>query len=332
VQTDGYSLGELAVRFGLSLRGDPQLRVWRVGTLQNAAPGALSFFANSRYRRQLPVTRATAVVLAARDAAACPAAVLIDPNPYLVYARVAALLHPPAVDEPGIHASAVVDAGARVAPTAAVAAHALIEEGVEVGDRAYVGPGCILLRGACIGEDARLVARVTVGAGTHIGRRTIVHAGAVIGGDGFGYAQDRGAWFKVPQQGAVRIGDDVEIGANTTIDRGAIEDTVIENGVKLDNQIQVGHNVTIGEHTAIAACTGISGSTTIGKRCMIGGMVGFAGHLTIADDVIITGLTLVSASIREHGSYSGGVPFEETRAWRRTIAHLRRLARPKHTP
>jgi UDP-3-O-[3-hydroxymyristoyl] glucosamine N-acyltransferase len=170
-----------------------------------------------------------------------------------------------------------------------------------------------------------LTARVNVCAGVRIGRRCIVHAGAVIGADGFGFAPDAGTWVKVPQVGAVQIGDDVEIGANTTIDRGAIDDTVVEHGVKLDNQIQVGHNVTIGAHTAIAGCVGISGSTTIGKRCMIGGGVGIAGHLTIADDVVVTGCSLVSASIRHAGSYSSGMPAVETRLWRRMVAHLRRL-------
>jgi UDP-3-O-[3-hydroxymyristoyl] glucosamine N-acyltransferase len=182
-------------------------------------------------------------------------------------------------------------------------------------------------RGARVGADTRLIARVNLYAGVSIGRRCIVHAGAVIGADGFGFAADRGTWVKVPQVGSVRIGDDVEIGANTAIDRGAIADTVIEQGVKLDNLIQIGHNATIGEHTAIAGCTGISGSTTVGRRCMIGGMVGMAGHLTIADDVVITGYTLISASIREAGSYSSGMPAVPTRAWRRMVAHLRKFGK-----
>ncbi|MGC1522126.1 MAG: UDP-3-O-(3-hydroxymyristoyl)glucosamine N-acyltransferase, partial [Steroidobacteraceae bacterium] len=183
----------------------------------------------------------------------------------------------------------------------------------------------VVQRGASVGADTCLISRVNLYAGVRIGRRCIVHAGAVIGADGFGFAPDAGSWVKVPQVGGVRIGDDVEIGANTTIDRGAIDDTVVENGVKLDNQIQVGHNVTIGAHTAVAGCVGISGSTTIGRRCMIGGGVGMAGHLTIADDVVVTGYSLVTASIREAGSYSSGMPAVETRLWRRMVAHLRRL-------
>jgi len=324
VQGD-FSLGELAVRFGLGLRGDPSLVVSRVATLSHAQAGALSFLANPRYRRQMQSTRATAVLVGPDHAASCPVAALIDPNPYLAYARIADLLHPQALPLPGIHPSAVVSVVARIHPSASVGPLAVIEDEVEVGERVFVGPGCIVQRGARLGADTRLTARVNVCADVRIGQRCIVHAGAVIGADGFGFAQDAGTWVKVPQVGTVQVGDDVEIGANTTIDRGAIDDTVVENGVKLDNQIQVGHNVTIGAHTAVAGCVGISGSTTIGQRCMIGGGVGIAGHLTIADDVVVTGCSLVSASIRQAGSYSSGMPAVETRMWRRMVAHLRRL-------
>ncbi|MGO9425135.1 MAG: UDP-3-O-(3-hydroxymyristoyl)glucosamine N-acyltransferase [Steroidobacteraceae bacterium] len=320
-----FSLGELAVRFGLELRGAPDIRITHVATLSQAAEGALSFLANSRYRRSLRTTRASAVVLTAEEAENCPAAALITANPYLMYARIAWLFHPEEEAPPGIHPSAVVAGSARIAASAGVGPLAVIEEDVELGERVRIGPGCIVQRGARVGADTRLIARVNLYPRARIGERCIVHAGAVIGADGFGFASDRGAWLKVPQVGGVRIGDDVEIGANTTIDRGAIGDTVVEQGVKLDNQIQVGHNVTIGAHTAIAGCTGISGSTTLGKRCMVGGMVGFAGHLTIADDVVITGCSLVSASIKEAGSYSSGMPAVPTRAWRRMVAQLRRL-------
>ncbi|MEP6548660.1 MAG: UDP-3-O-(3-hydroxymyristoyl)glucosamine N-acyltransferase [Gammaproteobacteria bacterium] len=320
-----FSLGELAVRFGLGLHGAPELRVTHVATLSNAGPGAISFLANPRYRKQMQATRATAVMLAPENAADCPVAALIDPNPYLAYARVAALLHPEPEFAAGIHPSAVVSGSARIASSAAVAALAVIEDGAQIGERVLVGPGCIVQRGAQVGADSRLNARVNLYPGVRIGQRCILHAGAVIGADGFGFAADAGTWIKVPQVGSVRIGDDVEIGANTTIDRGAIDDTVVEHGVKLDNQIQVGHNVTIGAHTAVAGCVGISGSTTIGERCMIGGGVGIAGHLTIADDVVVTGCSLVSASIKHAGSYSSGMPTVETRMWRRMVAHLRRL-------
>ncbi len=322
-----FSLGELAVRFGLTLRGDPSLTVRRVATLSHARTGSVSFLANSRYRRLLDTTQATAVLVTPADAAACPAAALIDPNPYLAYARIAALMYPVAPRQPGIHPSAVVAPGARVASTAYVGPLCVIEEGAVIGEHVSLGPSCVVHSGAEVGNDCQLVSRVTLYPGVVLGRRCILHAGAVVGSDGFGFAPDAGTWLKIPQVGTVRVGDDVEIGANTSIDRGAIDDTVVEEGVKLDNQIQVGHNVVIGAHTVIAACTGISGSTVIGKRCMIGGMVGFAGHLHIADDVEITGCSLVSASIREAGSYSSGMPTVETRTWRRMVAHLRRLAK-----
>jgi UDP-3-O-[3-hydroxymyristoyl] glucosamine N-acyltransferase len=324
---EGYSLGELAVRFGLELHGDPSLRVSHVATLSQAVEGSLSFLANSRYRKHLGSSRASAIVVAPADLDACPVAALVDSNPYLAYARIAALMYPEASTTAGIHPSAVVASGAHIAASASVGPLCVIEAGAVLGERVQVGAGCTILARVRIGDDTRLMPRVTLYAGVSIGARCLLHAGAVIGADGFGFAPDAGTWFKVPQVGSVRLGDDVEIGANTTIDRGAIEDTIVESGAKLDNQIQVGHNVVIGAHTAIAACTGISGSTTIGRRCMIGGMVGFAGHLTIADDVTVTGCSLVSASIRKAGSYSSGMPTVETRLWRRMVANLRRFDR-----
>jgi UDP-3-O-[3-hydroxymyristoyl] glucosamine N-acyltransferase len=320
-----FTLGELAVRFGLTLRGEPEFKVRSVATLSHAESGSLSFLANSRYRRQLETTKATAVLVGAEDAAHCPVAALIHPNPYLAYARIAELMHPERSPAPGIHPGAAVSGRARIAASASIGPLVVVEDDAEIGERVLLGPGCIVQRGARIGADSVLVSRVNLYPGVKLGQRCIVHAGAVVGADGFGFAQNAGTWVKVPQVGSVRIGDDVEIGANTTIDRGAIDDTVVEDGVKLDNQIQVGHNVVIGAHTAIAACTGISGSTVIGQRCMIGGMVGFAGHLTIADDVVVTGCSLVSASIKKSGSYSSGMPTVETRLWRRMVAHLRRL-------
>jgi UDP-3-O-[3-hydroxymyristoyl] glucosamine N-acyltransferase len=326
VQTE-FSLGELAVRFGLTLRGESSLTIRRVATLSRADAGSLSFFTNSKYRKQPESTAATAVLLAPTDLAMCPVAALIDSNPYLAYARIATLMYPQPPHAPGIHATAVVAGTARIAPSASIGPLSVIEADVQIGERAYVGPGCIVHRGTRIGADSQLTSHVTLYAGVSIGERCILHAGAVVGADGFGFAPNAGVWVKIPQVGSVRVGDDVEIGANTTIDRGAIDDTVIENGVKLDNQIQVGHNVIIGAHTIIAACTGISGSTVIGQRCMIGGMVGFAGHLKIADDVEVTGCTLVSASIKQPGIYSSGMPAVEARLWRRMVAHLRRLAK-----
>lgn len=319
------TLGQLAVRFGLELRGDPDARVGSVATLQAARPGTVAFLANPKYRRHLAGTAATAVILDAASAAECPVAALVAKNPYATYARIAALLHPTPVLPPGVHPSAVVDPEAHVPASAHVGAQAYVGPGCTLGERTVVGPGCVLERDVAVGDDTRLVARVTLYPGTKIGRRGILHAGAVIGADGFGIAQDRDGWVKVPQLGGVTIGDDVEIGANTTIDRGAIDDTVIEDAVKLDNQIQVGHNVRIGAMTAVAGCVGISGSTTIGKRCLIAGAVGIVGHLEIADDVVVTGLSMVSSSLTERGMYSSGLPAMETSAWRRVVARLRHL-------
>ena len=319
------SLGELAVRFGCELRGDPDIKVERVATLGGAEGGALSFLANPRYRAQLAATRAAAVVLSAAAAADCPTAMLVSENPYLTYARIAALLHPPPPLAPGVHPTALIAASARIDPSAQVAAFAMIGENVLIEARSFIGPHSLIEPGVRLAPDVRLVARVTLGAGVQIGPRTVLQPGAVIGADGFGFAPQRGGWLKVPQLGSVQVGADVEIGANTTIDRGAIEDTVIEEGVKLDNLIMIAHNVRVGAHTAIAACTGVSGSTTIGKRCMIGGHCGFAGHINIADDVVITGYSMISHSIEHAGVYSSGIPFEEAHAWRRLVARFKRL-------
>ena len=321
------SLGELAVRFGCELRGDPQTLVERVATLANADERALAFLANPRYRAALAGTRAAAVVLDAHSASDCPTQALVCDNPYAVYARIAAVLHPQPVPVAGVHPTALVAPDAHIDPSAQVAALASVGAGSSVGARSYVGPHCHLDAGVTLAEDVRLIARVTLCRGVTLGARVIVHPGVVIGSDGFGFASERGAWLKVPQLGGVRIEADVEIGANTTIDSGAIEDTVIEAGAKLDNLIQVGHNVRIGAHSALAACVGISGSTTIGKRCLIGGAVGIAGHLAIADDVVITGMTLVSHSISQPGVYSAAIPLEEARAWRRLVARFKRSGR-----
>jgi UDP-3-O-[3-hydroxymyristoyl] glucosamine N-acyltransferase len=319
------TLGQIAARFGLELRGDPDAVVTRVATLQDASAGSLAFLANPKYRRHLAGTGATAVLVDPRAAGDCPVAALVTKNPYAAYARVAALLHPEPARPAGVHPTAVVEPGAVVAASAQIAALAFVGAGARVGERVLVGPGCVVGPDVRVGDDTRLVARVTLYRGVKIGRRCLLHAGAVIGADGFGIAQDTDGWVKVPQVGAVTVGDDVEIGANTTIDRGAIDDTVIEDGVKLDNQIQVGHNVRIGAHTAIAGQAGISGSTTIGKRCLIAGAVGIAGHLEVADDVVVTGLTMVSSSIAKPGMYSSGLPAVETGLWRRIVARLHHL-------
>ncbi|HEY7963702.1 MAG TPA: UDP-3-O-(3-hydroxymyristoyl)glucosamine N-acyltransferase [Steroidobacteraceae bacterium] len=318
------SLGELAVRFGCELRGDPEARVERVATLANADARSLAFLANPRYRAQLADTRAGAVVLSPRGSADCSAALLLCENPYATYARIAALLYPAPPPVPGVHPTAVVASGARIDPSAEIGPYVVVGAGTSVGARAFVGPHSSLDQDVTVGADVRLVARVSLGRGVQVGARSVLQPGVVIGGDGFGFAPERGSWVKVPQVGSVRIGADVEIGANTTIDRGAIDDTVIEEGVKLDNLIMIAHNVCIGAHTVIAGCTGVSGSTTIGKRCMIGGAVGFAGHLTITDDVVITGYSAVSHSIASPGVYSSTLPAEEARSWRRLAARFKR--------
>ncbi len=318
-------LAELAVRFGCELRGDADAEVSGVATLQEAGPGALAFLANPRYRRHLAGTRATAVVLDPSMADECPVAALVHANPYATYARIAALLHPVAAFGAGAHASSTVERGAVVDATAWIGAGCFVGAGARIGARAYLGPGCVVLDGADVGAGTRLVARVTLCEGVRIGARCILHPGSVIGADGFGQAPDAGRYVKVPQLGAVVIGDDVEVGANTTIDRGAIGDTVIEDGVRIDNQVQIGHNVRIGAHTVIAGCVGISGSTTIGRRCMIGGMVGITGHLDICDDVAVTGKTMISSSIHRPGMYSGTLHAQESRRFRRNAARFQKL-------
>jgi UDP-3-O-[3-hydroxymyristoyl] glucosamine N-acyltransferase len=319
------TLAELAERFGCELYGPGDLSVARVATLAHAGADAVAFLANPVYRKQLAETHAGAVILMEPDREACPVAALVTSNPYAVYARVAAELHPAALIEPGIHATASVAPDAEVDASAQIAAHTVIGAGACIGAAVLVGPGTIIGARARIGNYSRLAARVSVLDDVLIGERCIVHSGAVIGADGFGFAREERRWVKVPQIGRVVIGDDVEIGANTTIDRGTIEDTVIEDGVKLDNLIQVAHNVVIGAHTAIAACVGIAGSTRVGKRCMIGGAAVIVGHLEICDDVMVGFHGTVTRSIRAPGVYSGCIPVEEAARWRRNVARFKSL-------
>jgi UDP-3-O-[3-hydroxymyristoyl] glucosamine N-acyltransferase len=318
-------LGDLATRFGCELVGDPQAVVTHVATLANAGPEALTFFANPAYRSRLQSTAAGAVVLGPGDAESCPVAALIAEEPYAAYARIAGLLHPSEPLPPGVHASAVVDASASVAASAHVAAHAVIGPESVVDEHAAIGPNTVVGPRCRIGAHTRLHANVTLVQDVSIGERGIVHPGAVIGADGFGNARGDTGWIKVPQIGGVRIGNDVEVGANTTIDRGAIEDTVIDDGVRLDNLVQIAHNVRLGEHTAMASLSGISGSTVVGKRCMFGGQSGVVGHISICDDVVVGGATMISKDIREPGFYTGSFPAEKDRDWKRKVARFRRL-------
>lgn len=322
------SLGDIAVKYGCELHGDPSQQVTHVATLSGAGGEAIAFLANSAYRSQLATTKARAVILAADDAADCPVATLVTPNPYVVYAHVALELHPDFALRAGIDPAATVDADSNIPSSCQIAPGAVVEAGVRLGERVYVGPNAVVGRGTRIGDDTRLMAGVITYADVTIGHRCLLHSGVVVGADGFGIALDASrAWVKVPQLGSVRIGNDVEIGANTTVDRGAIDDTVIHNGVKLDNHIQVAHNCIIGEHTVIAALVGISGSTTIGARCSIGGHTGFAGHMEICDDVFITAGTAVLSSITKPGYYAGGIATaaDDIRKWRKNAARFSQL-------
>ena len=319
------TLGELAVRFGCELRGDPSVAVETVAALSQADARAVSFLANPKYVSQLKDTRAGVVILDAKSADHSPVPALVAANPHATFARIAALLHPDPPLNPGVHPQATVAAGAVVAASAQIAAHAFVGEGAQIGARCLIGPGCVVERGAVIGDDTRLMARVYVGHHVVFGVRCVVQPGAVIGGDGFGFAAEKRAWIKVPQVGSVQIGDDVEIGANTTIDRGAIGDTVIEEGVKLDNLIMIAHNCRIGAHSALAGQSALAGSTVLGKRCILGGRAGCTGHITLCDDVVVLGTTFISHSITKPGVYSSALPAEEAGVWRRMVARWKRL-------
>ncbi len=325
-----YSLAELAERFGLSAHGDGDRRVDGVGTLAGSGRSQLTFLSNSKYDAQLASTQAGIVVLREENLAACPTAALMAKDPYVAYARIAALFERLPSAPAGIHASAVVAASARVSATASIGPCCVIEDGAVVEDGAVLGPHCIIGTDCTVGAQSRLVARVTLVTRVTLGKRVLVHPGAVIGSDGFGLAfdkdaSDHGAWIKLPQLGGVRIGDDCEIGANTTIDRGALDDTVLEEDVRLDNQIQIAHNVHVGAHTAMAGCAAVAGSAKIGRYCMIGGNAGVLGHLELADRVTITAKSLVTSSIREPGEYSSGVPLQPNRLWRKNAARFKHL-------
>ncbi|SFD06943.1 UDP-3-O-[3-hydroxymyristoyl] glucosamine N-acyltransferase [Thiohalospira halophila DSM 15071] len=319
-----WTLGALAERVGGQLHGNAERTIEGVASLESAGPTDLSF-ATDRAADTLAATAAGAVLVGEGGAVDSPVDAVEVANPHAAFARIATLFDPAPRLAAGIHPTAVVAPDARVADDAAIGPHAVIESGATIGSGAVIGSGCHVGAGTRVGSGSRLVARVTVLHGVTLGERVILHPGVVVGSDGFGLAREGEAWLKVPQVGSVVIGDDVEIGANTTVDRGALEDTVIEEGAKLDNQIQVAHNVHIGAHTAIAGCVGIAGSARIGRHCALGGGVGVAGHLTIADGVTVTGMSLVSRSIREPGVYSSGMPAEPNDQWNRHSARFRQL-------
>ena len=320
-----HTLADLAQRFALELRGDGAKTIDGVGALATAGATQLGFLANPHYRNQLAASKAGAVILRADDAPHWPGTSLVAADPYVAFARVAALFERTPAAAPGIHPSAVVAPGARVAASASVGPLCAIDAGAIIEDGAVLGPHCIIGPDCIVGAQTRCVARVTLVTRVTLGKRVLVHPGAVIGADGFGLAFDRGHWVKVPQLGGVRVGDDCEIGANTTIDRGALEDTLLEEDVRLDNQIQIAHNVRIGAHTAMAGCSAVAGSARIGRYCLIGGGAGILGHLTVADRVTITARCLVTRSIDHAGEYSSGVPFQPAREWRRNAARFKHL-------
>jgi UDP-3-O-[3-hydroxymyristoyl] glucosamine N-acyltransferase len=317
-------LAEIVARLGGDLAGDGSVRIERVAPLDKAGSGDIAFLSSPKYRASLASTRATAVVVTAEAAADCPVACVVTAQPYLYYARIAQLLNPPRRPPVGVQPGASVDS--LLPASVSIAAQVRIGHNVSIGDNVVVEAGTVIGDDCVIGADSWLHANVSIYAGVRIGARAIIHSGAVLGADGFGFAREPdGAWVKIPQTGGVEIGDDVEIGANTTIDRGALDDTVIGNGVKLDNQIQVAHNVHIGDFTAIAGCVGIAGSARIGRRCTFGGAAMILGHLEIADDVNVSSGTMVAKSITKAGSYTGWVPFLEHSEWLKNYSRLRHL-------
>ncbi|HET7364641.1 MAG TPA: UDP-3-O-(3-hydroxymyristoyl)glucosamine N-acyltransferase [Burkholderiales bacterium] len=300
------TLGEIVQRLGGRVAGNPGTRVEQVASLEHAEPRHISFFSGKRHRDKLEATRAGAVIVGPEAEADTARPRIVADNPYVYFARVSQLFNPRVTQPPGVHAAAVVAKSARL------------------GARVSIGAGCVVGEGVEIGDDSCLYPRVVIYANCTLGKRVIVHSGAVIGADGFGIADDNGRWVKIPQIGGVRIGDDVEIGANTTIDRGALDDTLIEEGVKLDNQIQIGHNTRIGAHTAIAGCVGIAGSADIGRHCTFGGAAMILGHLKIVDHVNISAGTFISRSILKPGTYTGIYPVDQHDSWARSAAWLRR--------
>ena len=322
-----FTLEQLASKYGCTIQGDSSTLVTNVATLSNASNDSLTFFANTKYKSELKETNAAAVVLSQNDLKLCPTASLVTDDPYLLFARIASDFDISKKFKPGIHFSAVVDPSCNVPSTCGIGAGAILSVNVELGEHVFIGANSVIEKDTKIGESSWISSGVIVHEGTEIGLRAIIHPGVVIGADGFGFSETKdSAWVKIPQMGRVVIGDDVEVGANTTIDRGTLSDTIIGNGVKLDNLIQIGHNVIIGEHTAIVAQTGISGSTEIGKRCKIGGQVGMVGHLKITDDTIITARTSVTKDIKDAGMYSGNLfSHQKASEWQKNAASFRKL-------
>lgn len=320
-----FKLSDLAETIGAEVIGNGDLEVTGLATIQDAEPGQLTFLANPSYKHFLKDTQATAVILNPSAAKECPVPALVLDNPYLGFAHISKLFDTAPKWEAGIHPTAVVEATAKIDSSAYIGANTYIGNHVQIAEGAFIGAGSTIEEGAVIGRQTRINANVTIYHQVVIGDECILHSGVVVGADGFGFAPAEGRWTKIHQIGSVQIGDRVEVGANTTIDRGAIGDTKIASGVKLDNQIQIAHNVEIGESTAVAACTAIAGSTKIGKNCTLAGCAGIVGHIEICDGVHVTGMTMISKSITEPGSYSSGTGQAPTGEWRKSAARFRGL-------
>lgn len=325
IKATTYSVAQIAEHLKARVIGDESQMISAVNSLPEAQTGELSFLSDKRLLPQLKATQAGAVLVTEKMAEHCPVTAIVVDNPYAAYARAASLLYPQRFHIPGIHPSAIVDDKASIDITAWIGPGAVVEADAVIEADAQIGPNCVIGKNVRIGKRTTLVASVTINYDCELGERNLVHPGTVIGSDGFGQANDNGKWVKIPQLGRVIIGDDVEIGANTAIDRGAIEDTIIEDGVRLDNLIQIAHNVRIGAHSVIAGQTGISGSTHIGKQCMLGGTVALAGHLTIADNVMIAGRSEVRQSIEKPGAYGSGTPLEPMKKWLKSSARFKQL-------
>lgn len=327
--TRGRTLGELAALTGARLDGPGDAVINEVASLEEAGPSSISFLANPRYRTQLTATRAAAVIMDADGVAAAPDGMscLVCDNPYLAFARVARHLNPERPPKGGWASTAWVANSARIGRDVTIGPGAVIEARVELGDGVVVGPNSVVEEGVTIGPATRLMAHVSIGWGCRVGRGVLLHAGCVIGGDGFGFAPSEAGWEKVPQLGCVIIGDDVEVGANSCVDRASLGSTELESGVKLDNFVQVAHNVRVGADTVMAAKSGVSGSTVIGRGCRIAGGAGIGGHLTIAPGTVITAMSMITHDITDAGTYSSGTPMSPTREWRRNAVRFNQLDR-----
>lgn len=319
------TLGELAKRIDAHLRGEADCEIVRLAPLDTATPGCLGFLANPSYRKQLESTRASAVLLREQDAEHYAGNCLIHPDPYLAFARLTSLFDRAPSPSAGIHPSAVVSDDATLGQGVCIGPNVVIDAEVVIGEGTVIGANTVIGAGCRIGADCRLAANVTLYHGVTLGDRVIIHSSAVLGADGFGFANERGEWVKIHQLGGVVVGDDCEIGACTTIDRGALDDTIIGRGVKIDNHCQIAHNVRVGDRTAMAGFVGISGSTVIGKNCIFAGRSGTVGHITICDNVVVTAASVVTKSLHQPGSYSSGLPLAKTENWRKNAARFNQL-------